>query len=114
MNPTARIRSLVVMALADGSLGEREVNYLADRCVELGLGEAELRDALQLGLQDDAAVSLPTDPAEAESLLGDLLRMMAADGSLSESEKRLFAVCAAKLGLGLAEIDALIDRLLRK
>ncbi len=104
----------MVMALADGSLGEREVNYLTDRCVELGLGEDELRDALRFALEDGASISLPSEPVEAESLLADLLQMMAADGSLSESEKRLFAVCAAKLGLGLTEIDALVDRLLRK
>lgn len=114
MNPAVRVRNLMVMALADGSLGEREVNYLTDRCVELGLGEDELRDAVRFALEDGASISLPSGRAEAESLLADLLQMMAADGSLSESEKRLFAVCAAKLGLSLTEIDALIDRLLRK
>jgi uncharacterized tellurite resistance protein B-like protein len=114
MNATVRMRNLMVMALADGSLGEREVNYLTDRCVELGLGEAELRDAVRFALEDGASIRLPTDPAGAESLLADLLQMMAADGRLSESEKRLFAVCAAKLGFGLTEVDALIDRLLRK
>jgi uncharacterized membrane protein YebE (DUF533 family) len=114
MNPTVRMRNLLVMALADGSLGEREVNFLTDRCVEMGLGEDELRDALRFALEDGAQIELPSDPQEAESLLADMLRMMAADGSLDESEKRLFAVCAAKLGLGLPEIDALVDRLLRK
>lgn len=114
MNPNVRMRNLMVMALADGSLGEREINYLTDRCVEMGLGENELRDALRFALEDGAEITLPGDPQEAESLLGDMLRMMAADGALDESEKRLFAVCAAKLGLGLAEVDALVDRLLRK
>lgn len=114
MNATVRMRNLVVMALADGSLGEREVNFLTDRCIEMGLGEEELRDALRFGLKEGAEITLPTDPAAAESLLSDLLRMMAADGSLDETEKRLFAVCAAKLGLGLVEIDGLVDRLLRK
>lgn len=102
------------MALADGSLGERELNYLLDRCAQLGLGEEEFREAVRYGLEEGAAITLPTDPAEAESLLADLLRMMAADGNLDENEKRLFAVCAAKLGFGLAEVDALVDRLLRK
>jgi len=37
---------------------------------------------------------------------------MAADGQLAESEKRLFALAAAKLGYDTARMDALIHRLL--
>jgi len=114
MDPNVRLRNLMVMALADGSLGEREVQFVTDRCNELGLGEFELRDAIRFALEEDAQVTLPCDPAEGESLLGDLLRMMAADGMLDESEKRLFAICAAKLGFGSQSIDPLFDRLLRK
>jgi len=114
MDPNTRLRNLMVMALADGSLGEREVQLVTDRCAEMGLGEHELRDAIRYALEDRAAVRLPDDPAEGESLLGDLLRVMAADGVLEESEKRLFAICAAKLGFGSHEIDALVDRLLKK
>lgn len=113
MDPNVRMRNLMVMAMADGSLGEREINYLTDRCFELGLGEQELREAVRFALEDGAAVTLPQDPEDAESLLGDLLRMMAADGRLDENEKRLFAICAAKLGYGMAEIDSLVDRLIR-
>jgi uncharacterized tellurite resistance protein B-like protein len=114
MDPNTRLRNLMVMALADGSLGEREVQLVTDRCAELGLGEHELRDAIRYALEDRAAIRLPDDPMEGESLLGDLLRVMAADGVLEESEKRLFAICAAKLGFGSNEIDALVDRLLKK
>lgn len=112
MEPSVRMRNLMVMALADGSLGEREVNYLTDRCLELGLGEQELQAAIRFALEDGASVSLPQDRETAESLLIDMLRMMAADGTLDESEKRLFAICAAKLGYGLPEVDALISRCL--
>ncbi len=114
MNANEQLRNLVVMAVADGSLGEREVNLLADRCQELGLGEPELKKALQFALADDAKVSLPSTPAEREALLVDLLRMMAADGSLEEPEKRLFALVAAKAGLDGPEVNRLIDRELKK
>jgi uncharacterized tellurite resistance protein B-like protein len=39
---------------------------------------------------------------------------MAADGRLREVEKRLFAVAAAKMNIGQADLDALIDRLVGK
>lgn len=37
------------MAFADGSLGEREVNLVADRCVELGLDDYDLSQAIKSG-----------------------------------------------------------------
>jgi uncharacterized tellurite resistance protein B-like protein len=39
--------------------------------------------------------------------------MMAADGQLTESEKQLFAVSAAKMGFPQKRLEALIDRLVK-
>lgn len=97
------------MAFADGSLGQRETELIADRCVELGLGQAELESALSFGLGDDAALELPPDVTDREDLLKDLIRMMAADGHLDESEKRLFALAAAKMNITGPRLNALIQ-----
>jgi uncharacterized tellurite resistance protein B-like protein len=111
MNRSQHLRNLLVMALADGSLGEREVNFVSDQCAALGLGESDLRDAVKFALDDNASISLPSDPTEQEALIRDLLRTMAADGMLAEKEKRLFAVVAAKLNFDIAKIDLLIDQM---
>ena len=107
-----RLRNLVVMALADGSLGEREVNLVADRCAELGLNEYDLQKAMEFGLRDDAALEIPADGSERESLMRDLICMMAADGKLEEGEKRLFALAAAKMSMSAADVERLIDEVL--
>lgn len=104
-----RLRSLVVMAFADGSLGEREVNLVADRCTELRLDAYDLRKAIEFGLGDEAALEIPADQASRESLMQDLIRMMAADGRLDEGEKRLFALAAAKMAMSPADVERLID-----
>lgn len=106
-----QLRNLVVMAVADGSLGEHELSLMAQRCGELGLDEDELRAAIQFALSDNASLRLPTDEAEQEALMTDLIRMMAADGHLSESEKRLFALAAAKMNFSDEKVNQLIDRL---
>jgi uncharacterized tellurite resistance protein B-like protein len=106
-----QLRNLVVMAVADGSLGEHELSLLSERCGQLGLGEDELRAALQFALSDDASLRLPTEEAEQEALMTDLIRMMAADGHLNESEKRLFALAAAKMNFSNEKVNQLIDRL---
>lgn len=106
-----KLKNLVVMAIADGSLGEHELALLSDRCGQLGMTEDELREAVSYALSEDASIRLPKDPTEQDELLSDLLRMMAADGQLSEAEKRLFATAAALMGFGRDKIDQLIDRL---
>jgi uncharacterized tellurite resistance protein B-like protein len=108
------LKNLVIMASADGSLTEREIALLVDRCADLGLDEADLGKAVQFALSDEASLKLPTDRKEQLSMLGDLMRVMAADGQLSEVEKRLFALAAAKMNVDREELDRLIDELLDK
>ena len=109
-----QLRNLVVMAFADGSLGEREVNLVADRCAELGLDEYDLRKAVEFGLGDDAALELPSDPTARIDLMRDLVRMMAADGRLEENEKRLFALAAVRMSMTAADVEKLIDETMEK
>lgn len=108
------LRNLVVMALADGSIGQREVDMVAQRCIELGLGQAELESALSFGLGDDAALELPADQDQREELLGDLVRMMAADGYLDEAEKRLFALAAAKMNITGEKLQTLLSTVINQ
>jgi uncharacterized tellurite resistance protein B-like protein len=108
-----QLRNLIVMALADGSLGEREVNLAADRCFELGLDEYDLQKAVEAGLADDAALEIPKQRDEQLSLMRDLIQMMAADGVLAEGEKRLFALAAAKMSMTAADVDQLISETLK-
>lgn len=109
-----QLKNLVIMAAADGALSEREIALLVDRCAELGLGEIDLERAVNFALSEKASLKLPTIHAEKIEMLSDLMRIMAADGQLSEMEKRLFAVAAAKMNIDRDEIEKLIDRLVGK
>jgi uncharacterized tellurite resistance protein B-like protein len=106
------LKNLVIMAAADGSLTEREIALLVDRCAELGLNESDMEKAIKYALSDNAAIKLPEAHEEQIELLSDLIRIMAADGKLTEVEKRLFAMTAARMQIDREEIDTMIDRLL--
>jgi len=99
------------MASADGNLSEREISLLVDRCGEMGLDEVDLGKAVAYALSEEASLKLPTGKKEQIAMLSDLIRIMAADGKLSEVEKRLFALAAAKMGIERSELDDLIDKL---
>ena len=108
------LKNLVIMASADGSLSEGEIALLVDRCSEMGLDDEDLGKAVSYALSDEAALKLPKEKDEQVAMLSDLVRIMAADGTLSEVEKRLFALAAAKMGIEKSELDDLIDRLVGK
>lgn len=115
-NPTPsqiQLRNLVVMAFADGSLGQREVDLVAQRCVDLNLSEKDLQEALKFGMGESAAITLPGSLADKRELMSDLVRMMAADGHLDEGEKQLFALCAARMDLNADELDEIVDSALK-
>lgn len=112
MHHLDHLKNLVVMAAADGMLSEREIALLADRCSEMGLKDADLGKAVDFALSDQASLKLPKQKDEQIHMLEDLIRVMAADGNLSELEKRLFALAAAKMNIEKEELDKLIDRML--
>ncbi len=114
MKQLDQLKNLVIMAAADGSLSEHEIAYLVDRCAELGLDEEDLESAIAFALSDQASIRLADGKGNQLEMLKDLVRMMGADGRLSEVEKRLFALAAAKMGISRVEINSLIDELLGK
>jgi uncharacterized tellurite resistance protein B-like protein len=111
MKQLDHLKNLVIMASADGSLTEREIALLVDRCEQLGLGESDMVKAIEFALSSQAVMKLPTDHKEQIAMLSDLIRVMAADGSLSDVEKRLFSLAAAKMEIDRDEIEDLIDKL---
>jgi uncharacterized membrane protein YebE (DUF533 family) len=112
MESLEHLKNLVIMAAADGSMAEREIAWLVDRCTQLGLDEGDLETAIEFALSDKASIRIPETKKEQLEMLGDLIKIMAADGKLSEVEKRLFALASAKMGVEKEEINQLIDKLL--
>ena len=108
------LKNLVITAAADGALSEQEIALLVDRCSDLGLAEEDLEKAIDFALSGKAKLQFPIDRLEQDQMLSDLIRMMAADGKLTEVEKRLFALAAAKMGIEKNELDGLIDHLVGK
>jgi hypothetical protein len=66
-----KLKNLLVMAASDGSLAEREIRYLTDRCKKWGLSEASLADAIDYALSGDAELALPSPEPERQEMLED-------------------------------------------
>lgn len=107
-----KLRNLLSLAVADGTLSEREIHFLSERVLKWGIPEHEFAEAVEFALAHPGELTLPRGREDGLDLLREMVQMMAADGQLSESEKRMFATAAAHLNVGQGEIDRMIDGLI--
>ena len=108
------IRNLLAMAAADGSLSQGELELLSDRAVRWGISESEFTTAVEEAIRPDAEVEVPADPDARRELLKEMLHVMAADGTLDQTEKDLFAAVASTMDLKKDELNSIIDEALRE
>ncbi len=108
----AKLRNLLVMAAADGSLTEREIAFLADRRERWSIPADEFAEAIRYAISDVAELEIPESQEERVEMLQDLLRMMAADGDLAEVEKKLFATASVAMNISDDELKEIIDSIL--
>jgi uncharacterized tellurite resistance protein B-like protein len=112
MSAADNFRNLLLVAASDGRMAEAELRLLSHRAAEWGITDDEFETALQDAIRGDAALTLPADPAERTLLLKDMIRMMAADGRMTDSEKQLFALASTVLGVEADALNQLIDSVL--
>ena len=104
--------NLLIMAAADGAMSEAELRLLSDRAIEWGITDDEFEEAIQYALTSNPVLQIPQDLNEQRIVLKDLVRMMAADGRISDGEKKLFATLSAVLKISADELNSLIDEAL--
>jgi uncharacterized tellurite resistance protein B-like protein len=104
--------NLVNLAAVDGKFTEEEVQFLVDRAERWGIATEEFETALA-GVGEEIALRLPAEKAERIELLAEMIRLMAADGELAETEKGLCAAASASMEITSEEFAALVDSLIR-
>ncbi|MFP6678372.1 MAG: hypothetical protein VB878_25010 [Pirellulaceae bacterium] len=105
-------RNLMVMAAIDGAFTQGEMEMLADWCAMWGIEDEDFEEALKHALSPDAELSIPNDQPSQIVFLKECLRLMAADGELTEPEKQLFSIAAAQIKITDEHLNKLIDDVL--
>jgi uncharacterized tellurite resistance protein B-like protein len=113
MDKLRLFRNLMTMAAIDGKMTQEEVLFLALRCSRWGITDQQFHATLAEIKTEEPKLEIPDDAAQRRELLRDMLRMMAVDGELAEVERRLFAVVSASMAIETAELNALIDSVVK-
>ncbi|MCE2793369.1 MAG: hypothetical protein ACK493_03835 [Planctomycetota bacterium] len=105
-------QNLVNLAASDGKFTEEEVLYLAQRAEQWGISNDEFESCVAGLMEGALEIRLPETQAKREELLAEMIRLMAVDGQLAETEKRLCATASAKMDFTTVEFRQLLDRVL--
>lgn len=105
-------QNLVNLAASDGKFTEGEVLYLAQRAEQWGISNDEFDSCITGLMEGTLEIRLPEARAKREELLAEMIRLMAVDGQLAETEKRLCATASAKMDFTTIEFRQLLDRVL--
>ena len=114
MSKIELLRHLLTMAAADGGVSEGELKMLGQRAVSWGVSDEQFGELLGEASRGDLPLVIPESIDDRETLIKDLVRMMAADGQLHDDEKKLFAVVASQMDVDSAELNLMIDQALRE
>jgi hypothetical protein len=68
---------------------------------------------MRFAVSEEAVVTIPPTAGERRQLLREMVRVMGVDGELAEIEKQLFAVAAATMQIGDAELNQIFDDVLK-
>ena len=105
--------NLVLMALADGNVSMHELEFLRDRCEQWGITDTEFREAMERATSPGVEFQIPESASARAHLLGEMVRMMGADGKITLGEKQLFAAAAATMKISEVELNKIIDSAVR-
>ena len=112
MDRVMLFENLMVMAAADGRFTEEEVAFLAGRAQRWGISDQQIQEALAKAEPDKAELVLPAESSDQVELLREMILIMAVDGELHETEKRLCATAAAVMNVSSDQFDRILDSLL--
>ena len=102
------LRNVIVMALADGEVAQEEKDFIDRLRVKLGIDEGQLRELCKQVRQEGRRIKLPSSPSEAQEVVGLLVEVAAADGEISQVERRALGRIAKFTGLAPSALEAMI------
>ncbi len=106
--------SLVNLAAIDRKFTDEEVAFLVERANRWNIPTSEFETALAGISEGNIEISIPEDHDERVALMKDMIRLMAVDGELAETEKRLCAQASGKMDFTSQQFGQILDEVIRE
>ena len=102
------LKNVLLLAIADGQVSKAEKDFILRLRARLGIDEDELAALVAEVQADRKPAPVPADPAAAREAITLLAEAAAADGTISQAERKFVKALAANVGMDEATVDAML------
>lgn len=104
--------SLVNLAAIDKKFTEEEIRFLVERAERWNIPTDEFETALAGLTEGTIEVTIPESHHDRVVLLKDMIRLMAVDGDMADTEKRLCATASDKMDFTSSQFSQILDEVI--
>ncbi|MBX3417938.1 MAG: TerB family tellurite resistance protein [Pirellulaceae bacterium] len=109
MDKLQLFNNLVNMASLDDKFTDQEIEFLVSRAERWGIPNDEFETIL-VGIHEQGPTfEIPAAQSDRQTLLEEMIRMMAADGELAAVEKELLATVSGKMEFSADEFKLILE-----
>lgn len=112
-NRLSLFHSLVNLAAIDQKFTDEEVGFLVDRAQRWGIHNDEFETALAGISTGEIAVTIPQSHSDRVEMLKEMIRLMAVDGEMAETEKQLCARASAQMDFNGIQFGEILEEVIR-
>lgn len=112
MDPIELFHNLINLAAADQKFTDEEIDYLVKHANRYDISNDEFETALHGILNGTLEVTLPESLQDRVMLMKEMIRMMAIDGVMDDTEKRLCAQASARMDFTSGQFAEILDQVI--
>lgn len=104
--------SLVNLAAADSKFTDKEIQFLVERAERWNIPTSEFETALAGLSEGTLEVTIPDSHHDRVVLLKEMIRLMAIDGQINETEKSLCAAASGRMDFNSQQFSQILDEVI--
>jgi uncharacterized tellurite resistance protein B-like protein len=109
MDKVELFHNLVNLAAVDGKFTQEEVDFLVNRAQVWGIPSDEFETALAGISEGNIEIKIPESLEDRVHLMREMIKLMASDGELAETEKTLCATASARMDFTIDEFNQIFQ-----
>jgi hypothetical protein len=106
--------SLVNLAAVDNKFTDEEIQFLAERAEKWNISSDEFETAIAGISTGELQVKIPESFEDRVVMLKEMVRLMAVDGELAETEKRLCAYASGRMDFTTQQFSQILDEVIQE
>jgi len=106
--------NLVNLAAVDHKFTEEEIAFLVDRAEAWNIPNDEFETALAGISTGEIQVTIPEDHDQRVNMLKEMIRLMAVDGEMAETEKQLCAHASAQMDFTGVQFSEILEEVVKE